>query len=94
MFFQTLLFIFLIYLFVKIFFPSSKKSSRPKNSRFRSTPPPPFSKVRPEKKPEEKIVDEMKRCPVCGTYNPKTFARVHRGEYFCDESCVFQWKET
>lgn len=35
----------------------------------------------------EKIIDEMKACPQCGTYNLSQIALVKKGLYFCNREC-------
>jgi YHS domain-containing protein len=33
------------------------------------------------------VIDEMRRCPVCGTYNPTRLAYRKKELYFCNERC-------
>jgi len=33
------------------------------------------------------IIDEMKRCPTCGTYNPTRLAYRKKDLYFCNDRC-------
>lgn len=34
-----------------------------------------------------RVIEEMKRCPACGTFNPKSYALYFEGEYFCGMDC-------
>lgn len=34
-----------------------------------------------------KVIDEMKACPNCGTYNPSQLAYVQKDLYFCNREC-------
>ena len=34
-----------------------------------------------------RVLDEMKPCPQCGTYNPTQMAAQYKGLYFCDQRC-------
>ncbi len=33
------------------------------------------------------IVDEMKKCPACGTFNPLSHALRDGKDFFCNEEC-------
>jgi len=33
------------------------------------------------------VIEEMKRCPACGTFNPKSYALYFEGEFFCGMEC-------
>jgi hypothetical protein len=33
------------------------------------------------------VIDEMKRCPTCGTYNPTRLAYRKKDLYFCSQRC-------
>lgn len=33
------------------------------------------------------VIDEMKRCPTCGTYNPTRLAYRKKDLYFCNDRC-------
>jgi len=73
---RILLILICIYILYKVLIPSKKG----KKSRFRVVPPSaPHS--------QSLVVDEMKRCPSCGTFNPKSHALQFHGEYFCSEEC-------
>jgi len=34
-----------------------------------------------------RVIDEMKACPQCGTYNPTRSALAKKGLYFCNKRC-------
>lgn len=34
-----------------------------------------------------KVIDEMKPCPACGTFNPTRLAYEKKGLYFCEKRC-------
>ena len=36
---------------------------------------------------QPKVIDEMKPCPACGTFNPTRLAYEKKGLYFCDQRC-------
>lgn len=36
----------------------------------------------------KKVIDQMKACPQCGTYNPSRQAYAYKGLYFCDRQCL------
>ncbi|MFO1463508.1 MAG: hypothetical protein U1F66_06995 [bacterium] len=38
-------------------------------------------------RPPPKVIDEMKPCPACGTFNPTRLAYEKKGLYFCDQRC-------
>ena len=80
---RILLFILCIYIVYRLLVPSKKDGSK-KKSRFRVVYPPPPSQSPPS---QSLVVDEMKRCPSCGTFNPKSHALLFHGEYFCNEEC-------
>ena len=56
-----------------------------------------FSKSKKNKQRPQKIIDEMKKDPVCGTYIPKkqaVFYKInHTGYYFCSEECKKKFQE-
>ena len=60
-------------------------SKAPKSGGFRAQKPPP-RRDRPPPGPP-RIVDEMKPCPSCGTFNPTRLAYEKKGLYFCDQRC-------
>ncbi|HKY63684.1 MAG TPA: hypothetical protein VJR29_09715 [bacterium] len=50
------------------------------------------SSPRPRPKPStgpagSGVIDEMKRCPTCGTYNPTRLAYRKKDLYFCNDRC-------
>ncbi len=52
-----------------------------------SAPPPPRNDAQRAPPPPPRVVDEMKPCPTCGTFNPTRLAYEKKGLYFCDERC-------
>jgi hypothetical protein len=75
---RILLLIFLIYLFYRFlaWFRDIPKKSSP-SARNKSRPA-------PAKKP---VIDEMKACAQCGTYQPARSAFQKNGLYFCNYEC-------
>jgi len=53
----------------------------------RPPPPPPSANGERRPPPPPRVVDEMKPCPACGTFNPTRLAYEKKGLYFCDERC-------
>lgn len=41
----------------------------------------------PKPNSQSRVIEEMKRCPACGTFNPKSYALYFEGEYFCSMDC-------
>lgn len=39
------------------------------------------------------VIDEMKRCPTCGTYNPTRLAYRKKDLYFCNARCHEDFNE-
>lgn len=79
---RIFLFFLCLYIFYLLFFSKRdpKKGKKQKFRVFHGGPPPPSEE-------QNLIVDEMKRCPSCGTFNPKSHAVKFQGEYFCNEEC-------
>ena len=80
---RILFFILCLYIFYLLFFSKKKDDKKSRKQRFRVVYPPPDSNP----PSQNLIVDEMKRCPACGTFNPKSHAVESHGEYFCNEEC-------
>ena len=80
---RLLLFLILLYLLLRLLRrpPIQGKAS----SRSRPKEPPRAQPRPPGGAP--KVVDEMKPCPQCGTYNPTRLAYVKNELYFCDQRC-------
>jgi|GEM_PF-3271363 len=78
---RIFLFFLCLYIFYLLFF-SKKDPKKAKKQKFRVYHGAPQT---PE--PKNLIVGEMKRCPACGTFNPKSHAVEFQGEYFCNEEC-------
>ncbi len=79
--FEFLIGIFLFYLlyktFIKPLFAPKQKKTQQRSSRRR--PPPVYG--------APMVVEEMKRCPTCGTFNPKSLALLDKEQYFCSIEC-------
>ncbi len=59
---------------------------RPRNpGPFRSRQAAPRHDPSPSGPP--KVIDEMKPCPACGTFNPTRLAYEKKGLYFCEKRC-------
>lgn len=79
--FEIILIAILLYYLYKRFTKKSApkmKGKRPQGY-YASTPPGP--------RPSDRVIEEMKRCPACGTFNPKSYALMFEGEYFCSMEC-------
>lgn len=80
--FQIILVLILAYYFYRLYSRRKIKNANKKKSR-RFYPPP-----HPETpRAQDRIIEEMKRCPACGTFNPKSYALYYEGEYFCSIEC-------
>lgn len=85
--FEVILFAIIIYYIYRSY--SKRKSPNVKKKRPRPVyyygspqrPPP------PQDIPQNRVIEEMKRCPACGTFNPKSYTLYYEGEYFCSMEC-------
>ncbi|MBF0491838.1 MAG: hypothetical protein HQM15_03570 [Deltaproteobacteria bacterium] len=80
---RFLIFIFCLYVLFKMFRGNSgnKGPVKPRQG-FRN------SYAGPSAKQEAPLIDEMKKCPTCGTFNPTAIALRRGSEFFCDEKCL------
>ncbi len=77
--FETILVGILLYYFYRLY--SQRKNTKKKPRRFHPNTHPQASKA------QDLVIEEMKRCPTCATFNPKSYAVYYEGEYFCSIEC-------
>ncbi len=84
---RILFFILFVYILIKLFrgmtvFKNVKKAS----DQFKKAYSNPYGN--PTARQESPLIDEMKKCPTCGTFNPMSIALRRGSEYFCDTQCL------
>lgn len=79
--FEIILIAILVYYVYKKFSnQASRKVKSKKSQRFHASSYPPPQAA-------DRVIEEMKRCPACGTFNPKSYALLFQGEFFCSMEC-------
>lgn len=76
---RSLIFFLLCYYFLKFFYrfiKLSQKKPGKKNNPFQN------------QASQGMIMEEMKKCPSCGTFNPKSIALIKNENFFCNEKCL------
>ncbi len=83
--FSFFLFLFFSYLILRSLIPKRappKKRDRNPNQESYSN----SQRASPSER-QMIVIDEMKKCPTCGTFNPKSHALEYKGKYYCDVKC-------
>ncbi len=83
--FQVILVGLIAYYFYRLYSKRKVASAKKKRPRsfYHQAPVPPY----PENQAQSRVIEEMKRCPSCGTFNPKSYTLYYEGEYFCSMEC-------
>lgn len=71
-----------------IYWLVTKDSKSKAKAKQRKRPPPSSASS------SHMILDEMKRCPTCDTFNPKSYAYFLKGAYYCDAQCAQKRKSS
>lgn len=81
--FQIILVVILVYYIYRLYSKRKIASAKKKRPRPFYHHAPPYS----ENKSQSRVIEEMKRCPSCGTFNPKSYALFYEEEFFCGLEC-------
>lgn len=79
---RFLILVAIIYLLLRLVSRFFSKAKQGPKFRARSVPRAAGSGSGPTK-----VIDEMKACPQCGTFNPTRLAYEKKGLYFCEARC-------
>ncbi|HCU25271.1 MAG TPA: hypothetical protein DF383_09650 [Deltaproteobacteria bacterium] len=83
--FRFILYAFLLYLLFRLLRRLTQRGGASSRSKTWSSQRVPPRHSTPRRPPQ--VIDEMKPCPACGTFNPTRLAFPQKNLYFCNRRC-------